>query len=95
MLESVELQKLARDVARKNLPTVELEDVQAEAIVSSDGEDALRITLVFSPDSTGAISGDASIAILMAIHDALLALGDQRYPIIEYATSDDVPVEED
>ena len=95
MLESIELQKLARDVARKNLPAVELEDVQAEAIVSSDGEDALLITLVFSPEATGAVSGDASIALLMAIQDALLALGDKRYPIISYATSDDVPVEED
>ncbi len=95
MLEARELQDLAKAIFGKRLPSVQLDDVFAEAITGSDGEAALRITLVLTPESVDAISGEEALKLMVAIRDALVREGEERFPIVEYATADDVPVEED
>ena len=95
MLETPELQKLARKIMGKRLPEVHLDDGLTEPFTSSDGEDALRITFVLTPESVGAISGEESLKLLVAIKDALWGMGEERFAIVEYATADDVPFEED
>ncbi len=95
MLEALELQKLAKEVFHKRLPSIHLNDVLTQPITDSDGEAALRITLVLTPESSGAISGQDGLKLLVAIREALSRKGEDRFPIVEYATADDVPYEED
>jgi len=95
MLEAVELQKLAKTIVERRLPSIHLDEVLTEPITDSDGEAALRITLVLTPESAGAISGDEGLKLLVAIRDALFRKGEERFPIVEYATADDVPYEEE
>lgn len=79
----------------KRLPSLHLDDVVTEAMTSSDGDAALRITLVLTPESVDAISGDDALKLLVAIRDGLLREGDDRLPIVEYATADDLNGEDD
>ena len=95
MLEDLELQRIARDIVSKRLPTVELDGLVTQRMTNSDGEEALRITLVLTPGSVDAISGDDALKLLVDIRDGLSRVGEERLPIIEYATSDDVPGEDD
>ncbi len=74
---------------------VRLDDVVAENVVNSSGEPALRVTLIIASETAGAITGDNALKLLVELNDSLQRLGDERFAIIEYATADDVPTEED
>ncbi|MBA4161328.1 MAG: hypothetical protein C0515_04460 [Novosphingobium sp.] len=95
MLETLKLQELARRIFAKRLPSIQLDEVQAAQFTGSDGEPALRIKLVLTPESADAISGEDALKLLAAIRDELVQIGDERLPILEYATADDLPTEED
>jgi hypothetical protein len=95
MLEALELQKLAKKIVEKRLPSIHLDDVRTLPFTDSDGEAAVRITLVLTPETADAISGEDSLKLLVAIREALSREGEDRFPIVEYATADDVPYEED
>lgn len=95
MLESSELQKLARSVFAEQLPEVTLEDLSAEAFVGSDGDEKVRVTLTFDPKAFEAITGEGALNLLLAINDALQDAGEHRFASIEYATTDDLPVDEE
>lgn len=90
MLEAFELQNLAKTIVRKRLPSVQLDDVQTESMTGSDGEAVLRITLILTPASVDAISGDDALKLLVDIRDGLSREGEERFPIVEYATADDL-----
>lgn len=62
----------------------------AGTIFDSEGNDAIRMTFVLTPDSVDAISGEDAINLLSDIHQQLMHQGDERFPIIEYATADEV-----
>lgn len=95
MLEALELQKLARTIVSKRLPAVRLDDVLALPFTDSEGESALRITLFLSPESVDSISGKDALKLLVDIKDALFREGEERFAVLEYATADDVPSDDD
>jgi hypothetical protein len=95
MLEALELQKLAKEIVHKRLPSIHLDEVLTQPMTDSDGEAAVRITLVLTPESADAITGEEGLKLLVAIRQALSREGEDRFPIVEYATADDVPYEED
>lgn len=90
MLEALELQRLARKIVLKRLPSVHLDDVLTEGMTISDGEEGLRITLVLTPESVDSISGNDALKLLIDIRNGLLREGEERFPIVEYATADDL-----
>jgi hypothetical protein len=95
MLNAPELQKLARKLVKERMPTVRLDDVVAENTTSSNGDPTLRITLVLTPESVDAITGEDALKLLVDINDGLQRQGDERFASIEYATADDLEDEED
>jgi hypothetical protein len=95
MLQTLELEKLARKLVKTRMKEVRLDDVVAENITSSTGEAALRITLIITQETADAITGEDALKLLVEINDSLQREGDERLAIIEYATADDVPIEED
>jgi hypothetical protein len=90
MLESQNLQDIAKAIVAKRLPEVCLEAVLTENTSTSEGEVGVIITLVLAPESVDAISGDAALKLLVDIHDGLRREGEVRFPILEYATADDL-----
>jgi hypothetical protein len=90
MLEAFRLQDIAKKIVSDNLPTIILDEVLTENTSTSDGEAALRITLVLTPESVDAISGEDALKLLVDIRDGLLREGEERFPILEYATADDL-----
>lgn len=95
MLNEPTLQNLARSIVLKRLPSVHLDNVLTEPMTSSDGDAALRITLILTPESADAISGEDALTLLVAIRDGLVREGEERLPIVEYATADDLNGEDD
>lgn len=90
MLEDLQLQKLARDIVRKSLPAINLEDVVTVPMTDSEGEAALRITLVLTPESAEAMTGKDALKLLVELKDAFFREGEERFALVEYATHDDL-----
>jgi homoserine dehydrogenase len=67
-----------------SMPTTDLE-----------GHDALDITLVLTSESSAInMPHDAALNTLVQIHDELLKQGDERFPFIQYVTSEDLKAAE-
>jgi hypothetical protein len=57
-----------------------------EAAIGSEGQDAIRITIVIEPGAAAKPDGDAVLDTLVEIQDRLRDAGEERFPIVEYAT---------
>ena len=90
MLNEPQLQALLADLVHGQLPAVELERVVAEAATDDDGAEMLRITLVVSQDSAEAMTGDEALDLLVRIRNELQQKGDDRFPVVSYATEDEL-----
>ena len=55
----------------------------------------LRVKLLFDPQEVEAITGDDALSLLLALNDALQNAGEERFASIEYATTDDLPYDEE
>ncbi len=71
-------------------PAAGRERVFSELTVDSDGRDALRIMIVLKSDGVDAITGYMALDTLVEISAALLAADDDRFPIIDYATEEEL-----
>jgi hypothetical protein len=58
----------------------------SEPTIDSEGEEAVRITIVIKPDALGKLKGDPVFDTLVGIHTRLRAAGEERYPLVRYAT---------
>jgi hypothetical protein len=86
MLDIEEVTKISSEIAKANLPPQGVVRVESEPTVDSEGQDALRLTIVVAPEAADRISGDAVVDTFVQIHDRLRDAGDERFPIIEYTT---------
>ena len=90
MLKDPQIAKIASAVAKTTLKPKNVIRVMSEPMVDSKGEDALRITIVIEPDAVDRITGDAVLNTLVQIQDRLREAGEERFPIVEYATEEDL-----
>jgi len=90
MLNDPQILKLMKRVAAGVLPASQILEIRTETTVDSEGKDALRITLVLTDDAAKTLSGDQAIELLTDIHDSLLREGDERFPLLYYATPADL-----
>jgi hypothetical protein len=90
MLEQTRIREIAKDVAAANLPSSVVRDILVEPGIGSRGDEILRITMVIVPDGVSRISGDASLDTLVAIQSRLRDAGEERFPIVEYATEEEL-----
>ena len=61
-------------------------DVTTLPTITFTGEDALRITIKVTPESTAAITGRAALSTLVKIQRELHERGEDRFVIVEYET---------
>jgi hypothetical protein len=90
MLSQKEIVEIAREVAAANLTISFVTDVLSEPAVDSEGRGALKITIVIEPGAATKISGDATLDTLVQIQDRLREAGEERFPIVEYATQEEL-----
>lgn len=86
MLDEKRIREIAHEVATDKLTSANVTSVSSSATIDSEGHDALRITIVIKPGSASKIKGDASLDTLVEIQERLRAEGEERFPMVEYAT---------
>src|ERR1700693_2359419 len=94
-LQPADIEREAVDVAKKHLGAKYVVRAIAEPAVDLDGDDAWRITIVIEPEAVDAISGDAVLDNLVQIHERLRQYGDERLPIVEFATEEELRESDD
>ena len=72
-----------------------IERVFSEPTADPRGEDALRITIVSKPGAVEKISGEMAVETLVRIDEALRAANEDRFPMLEYATEDELASSDD
>jgi hypothetical protein len=86
MLDDKRIREIAHEVATDKLTSANVTSVSSSATIDSEGHDALRITIVIKPGSASKIKGDATLDTLVEIQERLRAEGEERFPMVEYAT---------
>jgi hypothetical protein len=86
MLDEKKIRQIAHEVATANLTSANVSSIASSTAIDSEGHEALRITIVIKPGAETKIKGDATLDTLVQIQDRLRKAGEERFPIIEYAT---------
>jgi len=84
---------IAQEVAKSVFPPTEVSIEPPLVFVTTDqeGNDAWDITFTLTSGSSAAkLPKDAALDALVQIHDRLLETGDERFPFIHFATSDEL-----
>lgn len=90
MLDEKRVREIAQEVAIANLASTNVTSVSSSPTIDLDGHEALRITIVIEPGAESRISGDAALDTLVGIQDRLRREGDERFAIVEYATTEEL-----
>jgi hypothetical protein len=90
MLAHNQIVEIASDIAKANLTSSSFSSIISEPTVDSEGRDALKITIVIYPGATAKIKGDAALDTLVQIQHRLREAGEERFPIVEYATKEEL-----
>jgi hypothetical protein len=90
MIGAAQIDSIVAQVARKNLGQKLVQRTFSDPTIASDGNEALRITIVIAPKAVAKFKGDSVLDTLVQIHDGLLAAGEERFPIVEYATEEEL-----
>jgi hypothetical protein len=64
--------------------------VYSEPTLDSEGREALRIVIVLTGDKDRDLSGDDALNALVRIRRDLQKSGEERFPILEFVTEDEL-----
>jgi hypothetical protein len=90
MLGSAKISEIARAVARAKLGPHVVSEVLTEPMTDSEGDEALRVTIVLEPGAANKLKGDSVLDTLVQIQDRLREAGEDRFAVVEYATQDEL-----
>jgi hypothetical protein len=90
MLDYDEVSGIVEKTARSSFGKKNVVRVFSEPGIDSEGEDAVRITIVLTPDAGDKIDGDALLNNLLKVHDGLQQRGEERTPMVGYATEEEL-----
>ena len=90
---AADLHRLVETAVRKALKPVPVESVAIEGRPNNADEDALYI-LVTLPIDTPLIGGQRYIGAMTAVSDALIAVGEQRFPYLRLSRAGEQTAEE-
>ena len=95
-LKSADVEREAIEVARRNFGASRVTRAIVEPAVDLDGDDAWRVTIILENDAAvDAIDGDAVLDNLVQIHERLRQKGDERLPIVSFATEEELRESDD
>ena len=90
MLDNKRIRQIAEQVATANLSSANFTSIRSSTTTDSEGHEALRITIIIKPGAEAKIKGDAALDTLVQIQDRLRKEGEERLPIVEYATKEEL-----
>jgi hypothetical protein len=90
MLDLSEINNIVRSVTARNFGPKAVEMIDSQSTTDSEGQDALHISIALAPDVARELKGDAVLDTLVEIQDELRAAGEDRFPILEYGTEDEL-----
>jgi hypothetical protein len=90
MLDKKRIRQIAEQVATANLSSANFTSILSSTTTDSEGHEALRITIIIKPGAETKIKGDAALDTLVQIQDQLRKEGEERLPIVEYATKEEL-----
>jgi len=89
-LDMEKVTQISTEVAKANFGGENVVRVESEPTADSQGEEALNLLIVMAPSVAESIEGEAVLNTLVQIVDRLQQAGDERFPIIEYATEEEL-----
>lgn len=97
MLEERDINRIVQEVANSSLsisggPLHPVADVHSAPTIDSQGEPALKITIVLTAGSTDSIQGKGVLKTLDQLQQRLEQEGEKRFPIVEFETEGEAPV---
>ena len=82
--------RLIEQAAVSNLGANNVARVIVEPALDSEGEEALRVTVVLKRYRAKQLSGDAVLDTLVSIRRRSQEMGEQRMPLVQYATEQEL-----
>lgn len=90
MAEKAEIERIARDVVNAQTQTNAVVAVLSEPSIDWTGGPILRIRIVLRPEAGSALEGETPLNILTKLSEQLMGIGEDRFPVIDYATTADL-----
>jgi hypothetical protein len=90
MLYMETIKQFSTEIAKANFGAENVVRVESEPTTDSAGKEALGILIVITPALEENLNGDDLLDTLVQINDRLLEAGDERLPIIGYATEEEL-----
>jgi hypothetical protein len=95
MLDDLSIVRIATQVATANLSSQNVTSVTSSTATDSEGREALRITIIIPPSAELRIEGSTALKTLIEMQAYLQKAGEERFPIIEYATKGELAESDD
>jgi hypothetical protein len=96
MLEERDINRIVQKVVSTTLSSGgtshPVADVQSTTTIDSQGDPALKITIVLTAGSTDSIQGKDLLKTLDQLQQRLQEAGEERFPIVEFETTGEAPV---
>jgi hypothetical protein len=86
MLDQSTIRRIVHDAVQAHAPSQSVRDVLSEPDIDIDGSDALRITVVLTPEAVEALRGGAVLDALVAVQHGLRDAGEERFPVVWWST---------
>ena len=86
MLDTDQISQIVTGAVEANTTPNSVRRVMAEPAAAFDGEDAVRITIVLTPEAVKQLAAGDPVDVLVRIWNGLRKAGDDRFPILDYAT---------
>src|SRR5262245_45541575 len=92
MIDDTKIAQIAKQVATANLSGSSVSSTSSVSTVDFEGRDAVLITIVLTSDSAASIKSKGSEVLdtLVQIKQKLQEQGEERFPIVEYATQEEL-----
>jgi hypothetical protein len=90
MLQTEQISQIVSEVVQANTTPTSVRSVITEPAADSEGKDALRITIVITPEAVTQLAAGPVVDTLVQVQDRLRDAGEERFPIIEYATEEEL-----
>jgi hypothetical protein len=90
MLDMETIKQFSTEIAKANFGAENVVRLESEPTEDFYGKEALNILIVITPALEENFNGDDLLDTLVQISDRLQRAGDERFPIISYATEEEL-----
>lgn len=90
MLDIAEVDRVVDKAASAALRKARVSRVYSSPTLDSDGQEALNVTIVLRRGSRKTVSGEAALSAIVRIGRDLWKNGEERFPIIEFVTEEEL-----